>query len=91
MPRCTASASDGVYRARELNQETIAHRLDDASMVIGDGGIDQLLAVTFQGAKSTDLIEAHRVANSPPRQLRRSQRAVVRLGVLPWSTSFSIG
>ena len=38
----------GVYRTRELDQDAIARGFDDDAVVLGDAGIEYLLAVRLE-------------------------------------------
>jgi hypothetical protein len=53
------SAFHGVYDAGELGQCAVAHQLDDAAMVRGDLGINELSAVDLEALERAGLILAH--------------------------------
>ena len=55
-------AGDGVHDARELHQHAVAGELDDAPLVLGDLGVDQLLAMRIQRGKRGGLVGAHQAA-----------------------------
>jgi hypothetical protein len=53
------AAADGIDDARELDQEPVAHRLDDAPAVLGDLRIDQRAPVILEGREGAALVAAH--------------------------------
>ncbi len=55
-------AGDCLDDARELDQEAVAGRLDDAAAVVGDCGIDQVAAMRFEPGERAFLVLAHQPA-----------------------------
>jgi hypothetical protein len=55
-------ALDGLNGARELGQQTVAHQLDDAPMILGDLGVDQLFAMGLQCRQRARLILSNKAA-----------------------------
>ena len=55
-------AVDGIDDAGELDQEPVAHRLDDAPVVLGDFGIEHLDAAGLEAGERTGLVGAHEPA-----------------------------
>jgi len=55
-------AAHGIDHAAEFDEKTVSHRLDDATAMLSDQRVDQLLAVRFQCNKSAALIVAHQAA-----------------------------
>ena len=53
---------DGVDNARELNQRTIAHQLDDPAVELFYGGIDHLPAAGLQPGQRAALVLSHEPA-----------------------------
>src|SRR5262245_605983 len=52
-------ASGGVYDRRELNQHTVAHKLDDAAMVSGYEGLQDFLAKMSEACKRPNFVLSH--------------------------------
>ncbi|MCY1502857.1 hypothetical protein D9M68_369650 [compost metagenome] len=48
---------DRIHGTGKLHQHTIAHRLDDAAVVLADKGIENLLAAFFQRRKCTAFVQ----------------------------------
>ena len=55
-------AGDRVHHARELHQHAVAGELDDAPLVLGDLGVDQLVAMRLERGKRAGLVSAHEAA-----------------------------
>ena len=55
-------ASDRIDHTGELDEHAVPGRLDDSPVVSRDGGIDQVLPVSLQGAKRCDLVNTHKPA-----------------------------
>ena len=55
---------DGLDHARELDQDAVAGRFDDAALVLGDLGIDQFTAMRPEPREGAGLIESHEAAIS---------------------------
>jgi hypothetical protein len=55
-------AFDRIHRARELDQGTIAHQLDDSAVVLGDQRLDELLAQRPQPRDRAGLVVADQPA-----------------------------
>ncbi len=53
------SAFDRVNHAGEFDKRAITHQLDDASVVISDSGVDQLLPMTLERGKHTHFVCLH--------------------------------
>ena len=54
------AAFDGGDNAGKLQQQAIAHRLDDAPAMFGDQGVDQFGAVRAQSAERTGFVRTHK-------------------------------
>jgi hypothetical protein len=52
-------AGNGVDGAGEFHEHTIARRLDDAPVVIGDSGIDDFAAMRLQRCQRPNFVSAH--------------------------------
>ena len=52
-------ALDGVDYAGELHQRAVADELHDPAVVLGDGGIEQCVAMALEGGKRPCLVDAH--------------------------------
>jgi hypothetical protein len=67
------SAGHGIDGTCGLHQHAVAGSLYDAAVVLGDGGIDDLLPQFFQGCQSAHLVGPHqaRVTGNISRQHRR--------------------
>jgi hypothetical protein len=63
-------AADGVQHAGELDQDAVAHDLEDASVVARDGGIEELAKMGLQGTEGPLLVGLHQpgIANHVRRQ-----------------------
>ena len=55
-------AGDGFDNAREFDQDAVAGGLDDAALVLGDIGIDQLAAQRLEARQGAGLVLAHQPA-----------------------------
>jgi len=55
-------ASDSIHYAGELDQQPVTHKFDDASAMLGDEGVENLLAQFSHAAKSPVLVLAHKAA-----------------------------
>jgi len=53
------ATADGVHHTAKLDQYSIAGRLDDATVVFGDLGVDQLVPMCFQPFRRAFLVSAH--------------------------------
>ena len=65
-------ASDRLDDARELDQQPVAGRLDDAALVLGDLGIGQLASQSPEARQGAGLVLAHQPA--VPRDITRENR-----------------
>ena len=72
---------NGIDDACELGQDAIAGGLDDAPVVRGDGGLDQLAEVRLHGRQRGRFVLPHetRVADHVGRQDRRQPARIARL------------
>ena len=52
-------AGDGVHHAGEFGEHAVAGQLDDAALVLGDLGVDQLLAAGLECGERRRLVDAH--------------------------------
>jgi len=52
-------AGDGLYDAREFDQDTVAGGFDDAAFVLGNLCIDEFAAVLFESRQCAGLIVTH--------------------------------
>ena len=59
------SASHGIDDTGELDEQAVPHQLDDAALVLGDLGLDELGAMGTKAGERAFLVGAHeaRVAN----------------------------
>jgi len=66
-------AGDGIDGAGKLGQETVARGLDDASIMVGDGGIDDFTPHGLQRLQRSDFVGSHQtaIASDISRQNRR--------------------
>ena len=55
-------AGDRIHDARELDQHAVAGELDDAPPMLGDLGVDQLLAMRLERRERGGLVDAHEAA-----------------------------
>ena len=55
---------DGLNDARELDQDAVAGRLDDAALVVGDLRIDEFTTMRPEPREGAGLIESHEAAIS---------------------------
>ena len=51
--------ADRVHNAGELHQRAVARELDDAAVILGSSGIEDIVAVPPKGRQSTLLVHAH--------------------------------
>ena len=56
------SALDRIDHARELDQRAVANQLDDATVVGGDRGLDEVPAERLQASVGTRLVNRHESA-----------------------------
>jgi len=52
-------AAHGIDHAREFQEQTVAGRLDDAAVMFGDLGVDELTPVGFQRCQRAAVVHAH--------------------------------
>ena len=57
-------AVDGIDHAGELHQRAIPHQLDDAAIVRGDAGVDQVAPQRFEAAQRVRLVDLHQAAEA---------------------------
>jgi hypothetical protein len=57
-------ASDGFDHTRELHQQTITRRFDDAALVFGYLGIDEFASLASEPRESAGLVLFHKAAIS---------------------------
>ena len=55
-------AAHRVDNARELDEGAVAHELDDAALVLGDQGLDELSAVRLEAGEGAVLVPLHEPA-----------------------------
>ena len=53
---------DRVHRAAELDQDAVAHELDDAAAMVADDGLEDLPAALLQGRERAGLVRLHQAA-----------------------------
>jgi hypothetical protein len=53
---------DGIDHGGELDHQAVAGDGDDAAVVAGDGGVDPVAAVRFQGVEGAEFVGAHQLA-----------------------------
>ena len=57
-----SGAGDRIHHARKLDQHAVAGQLDDATLVLGDLGVEKLLAMRVERRERRRLIDAHEPA-----------------------------
>jgi hypothetical protein len=62
IPRCTATAQAAASTTLGFDQDAIAGRLDDATLVLGDPGVDEFAAMASKPRESASLVLAHEPA-----------------------------
>ena len=56
------STGDSVHDARKVRQKSVAGMLHNATLVLADLGVDQLLAVRFPSGMGASLVQTHKSA-----------------------------